>query len=111
MAAETKRSVAGDPATTGPAPVSLLGMLSGGLGAGLLVCAVLVGRQPRFTLSFVDAGFWGLVVALGAIRYLDLRRSAAARNEGSPAGQWRHFALRLVVVATLVWTGCQCLQA
>lgn len=79
-------------------------------GCGMLTAiAVLIVREPRWTFSFRDALFWGVVTAMVAARAIDVRRFAGRTRDGDPATtrDVRRYALGLVAIAALVWAAAQ----
>jgi hypothetical protein len=86
-----------------PDEPSSLQMLSGMLGAGLVLLALLVMRQERWTLTLLDGMFWGAAAAFLAARQVAL---AKARKHRPP----RVRLMRAVValgVATAMWVVAQ----
>ena len=82
-----------------------LQMITGALGAGALLTALLVARQARWTLTPLDAAFWGLAVALFAARAV--AGSLAQDKTGSARP-----SLRVIIglaVASAVWLAAQAL--
>ncbi|MFN0244004.1 MAG: hypothetical protein ACKVWV_14030 [Planctomycetota bacterium] len=79
-------------------------------GCGLLTAiAVLILRQPPWTLSLRDAVFWSFVGAMVFARAVDVRRFGGQTADGNPATMKdvRRYALGLVVSAALVWAAAQ----
>ncbi|HEX6813384.1 MAG TPA: hypothetical protein VF384_17320 [Planctomycetota bacterium] len=94
-----------------PVPPSTAPITSGGefllqvfrflVGYGILfVCLILLLRQPAWSLSVVDAIYWG---ALGAVLLLG-RRAAKAEQT---LGEWARARNLHLAVACALWIGAQ----
>jgi hypothetical protein len=91
----------------------VLNLSTGGLGILAVLGAVLVAKSPPWTLSSSDAVFWGAVVALAVVRFVELRRVEGSREapDVRMAGStWRKFALVLGALATVIWFAAQAVQ-
>jgi hypothetical protein len=90
-----------------------LSVVTGGFGVAAVACAVHIAKCPAWTLSAVDGLFWGAVVAVAAVHYLELRRSGGLAGrviDGESSWSWRTFALVLGAVAAAVWVAAQVVQ-
>ena len=80
------------------------------MGAGniaLLYLFLMLARRPagEAFLSWIDGAFWGLVIALVVIRYLDITKlgGLTVSNDKATTGTWWRYSLLLGVVAGAVW--------
>ncbi|MDD5676390.1 MAG: hypothetical protein PHW60_00180 [Kiritimatiellae bacterium] len=73
----------------------------------LLVCAIYIVHTPARFLSFADLGYWLSVLAMIAVRYVDIHRYGGATATGEPAttAHWRRYAIRLTAGALVAWIG------
>ena len=69
---------------------------------GLAASLAKTGDGPA---SLTSAVYWGVVLAGLATRYLDVFRFKGETAAGKPAtrSDWRGFAVRLLVVASVIW--------
>lgn len=99
-----------DPTDPDPRPTSGVGALLRifwmffGLGALALVAAVNA-RDGAGELSWRDALFWGLVIALVTARYLDVERFGGRTADGRPATltDVRSYALWVLGASLALW--------
>jgi len=75
----------------------------------LLMLAVLVIKEKRF--SPLDLVYWGVVLALGVARFVDIRRFAGRTIDDEPATMlhFRRYAWRLPLLAGVLWIGAHLL--
>jgi hypothetical protein len=71
----------------------------------LLMLVIFLMREHQWTLTVKDALFWGVVVTVLVLRYVDLTRLGGQRIDGSPAppGLFRAYALQFVGVWLGLW--------
>jgi hypothetical protein len=98
-----EKSDAAAQASMGGCLLRLCWMLAGN--AALFGMAAWVSQQQAGSVSLADAAYWGVVVLLIAIRYLDIARFHGMTVEGEPAtlAHWRRYAIVLTVVALGGW--------
>ncbi|HET8712069.1 MAG TPA: hypothetical protein VFM23_00115 [Gemmatimonadales bacterium] len=83
-------------------------MVAGNLALFALVLSIF--NQDGFSL--LDGAYWLVVVALAAIRYIDIKRFAGQTVDGTPAtmAHFRRYGTRLLLVATGLWIFVHVLQ-
>ena len=59
----------------------------------------------RRGLSILDIAFWGIVVGLVLIRYIDITRLKGLTTNSEPATlrHWRTYVTKLLVVGAVLW--------
>jgi hypothetical protein len=74
-------------------------------GNGALFMLALKIAQSR-RVSTLDAVFWAVVVALVALRYLDIIRLGGQTTDGEPANlrDWRRYVVCICGAAVVLWT-------
>ncbi len=77
--------------------------------AGLAILAALISKGARWTFTMLDGVFWGLVATLLLARYFDIARfgGLTVNNEPANTGHWVRYAIKLVIIAALLWVGAQ----
>lgn len=77
-------------------------MMAGNAALAVIAVLILQAGSP----SALDVFFWGVVVALLAVRYVDVTRLGGLTADGEPAsiGHWRRYALYLVGATAALWT-------
>ena len=78
------------------------------MGAGnviLFLCLTCIIHTHACTLVLVDLYYWLTVVAMVAVRWVDIHSYHGDTVTGEPAtlAHWRKYAVRLVVGAMIVW--------
>jgi hypothetical protein len=76
--------------------------LAGG-GAALAIVTLFIARTGTF--GGFDAAFWGIVVSMATVRFVDISRFGGLTADGEPATfrVWRRYVVRLVLVAVGLW--------
>jgi hypothetical protein len=71
----------------------------------LLFLVLLAVRKGEWTLTGLDVAFWLVVVAVPALRYIDITRFGGRQSDGAPAqpGTLKTFALRFVGLWAVLW--------
>jgi uncharacterized membrane protein len=71
----------------------------------LLVIAMLISQKPTWTITVLDAAFFGVVLTLFVARYLDVKRFGGETANGQPATgrDLVHYGVGLVAVAAGLW--------
>jgi len=66
---------------------------------------VFIVKEHAAIPSLLDALYWGLVVALSVIRYVDVRCFRGETGEGKPATMkdWRRFSILVSAVSLPAW--------
>lgn len=80
------------------------------LGNGALaLLALLIAQAGRFSVR--DVLYWGVVVAMIALRHLDVTRlhGRTASFEPATLRDWRRYTARLLLVATAAWAAAHLL--
>jgi hypothetical protein len=69
-------------------------------------------KDAGFTLTGMDVLFWGVVLALAAVRYIDIRYLGGETADNRPASMsdWRRYAAILLGVSVLMWLGAHALS-
>lgn len=75
-------------------------------------CFFGIAFRPPWQFSWFDAAFWGLVLLLLSVRYVDLTRMGGLTGDGDPpeSGTFRRYVLVLVAVATVSWLVAQSIR-
>ena len=73
--------------------------------AVLAICAVLIAAPRSGFLTPADAVFWAALLAVIAIRHVDITRLGGQTASGEPATlrHWRRYAFGMTGVAAAVW--------
>ena len=84
-----------------PVVVRLLWLVVGN--GALLLLSILIAQERTF--SALDLAFWGSVVALILVRYIDITRLGGLTKDGEPASlrDWRRYILFLLLGAGALW--------
>jgi len=71
----------------------------------LLIFAAFIAKLEPWTLTLVDAGYWGIVAMLLLARFVDIKRFHGETSNGQPAtmGHLRRYAAMLVASAAAIW--------
>jgi hypothetical protein len=71
----------------------------------LVVCLYGIVQRPRQIFGIVDAIYMATVVAVIALRYIDIRHYAGTKSTGEPAtlADWRRYSWLVVGVAGAAW--------
>jgi len=87
------------------------------MGAGniaLLYFFLVIARRPagEAFLSWVDGAFWGTVIALAAIRYIDIAKlgGLTVSNDKATMRTWRRYSLLLGLAGGAVWAAAHLLS-
>ena len=85
-------------------------MLAGNAVLAFLATLILI--SPAWTMTLRDVLYWLTVAGLIALRYADIYHHHGQTADGEPATprHFKRYAIGLVVVAALVWAGCQSVQ-
>jgi hypothetical protein len=85
-------------------------MLAGNALLGVVAITIFMG--PSWTLTFKDALFWVVVVAVLVVRYIDIFRYDGKTAEMKPATprDFRRYAIGLVITCAALWTCAQSVQ-
>lgn len=80
--------------------------------AVLAFLATLILISPAWTMTWRDVLYWLVVAGVIAVRYADVYHHHGQTADGAPATprDFKRYAIGLVVVAALVWAGCQSVQ-
>ncbi len=78
--------------------------LTGAFAAAGVLCALLLIRQPSWTLSILDAGFWTAAVGLTIARHAAVKQAASAAGSGGA----RRSTVTLAIAVT-AWAAVQML--
>lgn len=72
----------------------------------LFFCLTYTFHNRVYGLTLVDLGYWLTVVAMIAIRWVDIRAYQGDTVTGEPASlsHWRKYTVRLIVGALVAWT-------
>ena len=78
----------------------------------LLVLAMLISQKPTWTITVLDAAFFGVVLTLFVARYFDINRFGGETANGQPATgrDLVHYGVGLVAVAAGLWGLVQTLE-
>jgi hypothetical protein len=110
-ATSTRGGVSGSTANPQDPPVKIaLNMLTGALGLLFVAAALMVAKAPRWPLSALDAGYWGLAIAMATARYLEVRRAQRAEPKTDHMAGWRRFAGYLGAIAVIAWVAAHVVQ-
>lgn len=94
---------------------------SGGLGAlarigwmvvgsiTMLSLAMSIASQPAWSFAVRDAVFWGVTLATGIVRYIDVTKLDGQTANGNRATtkDLRQYLISLAAIACLMWVGAQ----
>ena len=87
------------------------------MGAGniaLLWCFLMIARRPagEAFLSWIDGVFWGTVIALVFIRYIDIAKlgGLTISSDKATTGTWMRYSLLLGLIGGAVWAGAHLLS-
>lgn len=71
----------------------------------LFLCLTCIFHNRVRGLALIDLGYWLTVLAMVAVRWVDIRSYHGDTVTGEPATltHWRKYAVRLVVGALVVW--------
>ena len=80
----------------------VLWLALGNIALLFLLVPIALGRR----FSYLDVIFWGILVALLAIRFADIRFLRGQDADGAPAtmADWRRYAVLVVAIAGGAWT-------
>ena len=71
----------------------------------LFFCLTYIFHNRVHGLTLVDLGYWLTVVAMVAVRWVDIRSYHGDTVTGEPAtlAHWQKYSVRLVIVALVAW--------
>lgn len=87
----------------------LFWMVAGNL--AIVLFAVGIGQtRAGFSLVLQDALFWGTVLGVLVVRYVDIRYFGGETVDNQPAtmADWRRYALTIVIASLVLWLGAHC---
>ena len=71
----------------------------------LVASAIFISEHRTSFLSAADGAFWGIAVALAAIRYVDVAHCGGRTASGQPATKstWRRYIVLLGAFCAAIW--------
>ena len=75
----------------------------------MLSFAMSIARQPAWSLTVRDAAFWGVTLATGIVRYIDVTKldGQTAKGDRATTKDLRQYLISLAALACLMWVGAQ----